>query len=102
VTDLSGIMELTEYQSDSKMTTNSWGIPEVLDVASEESVPEVMIVPMLGGDFRGFRMGYGKGYYDRFLEGKELIKIGLCPSTCLIDEIPNDSFDVKMNYIITE
>ena len=102
ITDQPGIMEFTKYEPESILTTNSWGIPEVLDVEPVEFTAEMIIIPMLGGDFRGYRMGYGKGYYDRFLEGKELIKIGLCPSSCLINIIPTDSYDVKMNYIITE
>src|SRR5690606_28242578 len=97
-----GIMEMTYLNSNSKLSLNSWGISENLDAEATTETPEVIIVPMLGGDIHGYRIGYGKGFYDRYLSGKKLIKVGLCPSTCVIHEIPMDNFDVKMNYIITE
>ena len=47
-------------------------------------------------------MGFGKGYYDRFLENTNAVKIGLCYDFQLLDNIPKESHDIPMNYIITE
>lgn len=102
VTQEEGVMDFTVINSDSKLILNSWGIPENIDDDATFDTPDVIIVPMLGGDTHGYRIGYGKGYYDRYLSGKKMIKIGLCPSTCVLHELPSDKLDVKLNYIITE
>lgn len=60
------------------------------------------IVPGLSFDRFGRRMGFGKGYYDRFLEGFSGITVGLCYECCLSDEIPYEEHDAVMDYVITE
>jgi 5-formyltetrahydrofolate cyclo-ligase len=58
---------------------------------------------MLGFDQRGHRLGYGAGYYDRFLSANpHLLKIGLAFSCLEAAEIPVDENDVSMDLIITE
>jgi len=63
----------------------------------------IIIVPgsVFGRD--GYRMGYGRGFYDRFLKRyKNLYKIGICFNIQLLDTCPHDENDVMMNEIITE
>ncbi|MBE6688038.1 MAG: 5-formyltetrahydrofolate cyclo-ligase [Ruminococcaceae bacterium] len=62
----------------------------------------VCIVPALAFDRRGYRIGYGKGYYDRFLRDFRGTKIGLCYSDFLLDTIPVGKYDSKVDMIITE
>jgi 5-formyltetrahydrofolate cyclo-ligase len=62
----------------------------------------VCIVPCLSYDSSGYRMGYGKGYYDRFLPSFEGTKIGLCYSEFKADNLPKGKYDVKLDVIITE
>ncbi len=60
---------------------------------------------MVAFDKKLNRLGYGGGYYDRFLEKYEkkgIIKIGLAIACQEIKKIPSNSFDKKMNYILTE
>ncbi len=64
--------------------------------------PNWVLVPGLGFDLSGARIGRGKGYYDRFLEDKAIMKIGLAWSGQLIDKIPVESHDSYMDLIITE
>ncbi|WP_062061304.1 5-formyltetrahydrofolate cyclo-ligase [Aquimarina longa] len=59
---------------------NSWGIPEPVDgIPISENMIEVVFVPLLAFDQQGNRVGYGKGFYDKFLEkcNPETLKIGL-------------------------
>lgn len=49
-----------------------------------------------------YRLGYGKGYYDRFIKENHLYQIGLCYQACLLDEIPHDYYDQKVDEIITD
>ncbi|HRE56752.1 MAG TPA: 5-formyltetrahydrofolate cyclo-ligase [Candidatus Kapabacteria bacterium] len=63
---------------------------------------DCIIIPMLGFDSQCMRLGYGKGYYDKFLPETKGIKIGLAFSCQYYDYIPADSHDIPMNCIITE
>ncbi len=60
------------------------------------------IVPALSYDLSGYRLGYGKGFYDRFLSNYCGKKIGLCYQNCITDKLCNDEFDVPVDFIITE
>jgi 5-formyltetrahydrofolate cyclo-ligase len=62
----------------------------------------VCIIPALMFDKEGFRLGYGKGYYDRFLSDYKGLKIGLCYQNCLVDKLPHGFFDVAVDIIVTE
>ena len=62
----------------------------------------LIIVPGICFDQRGNRLGFGKGYYDRFLTNMKTTKIGICYKEQLLDSIPIDSNDVKMDLIITD
>lgn len=64
---------------------------------------DIIIIPGVGFDRNGNRLGYGKGYYDRFLPlCKKALKIGLCFSEQLIDEIQTEPHDQKVDLIITD
>ncbi len=91
------------YEGETKMVTNRWGIEEP---ASEDPFPleslDAVIVPALGVDVQGNRLGYGKGFYDEFLAQCDCPFI--CPvySRCLLDNIPAMSHDIPVDIIVTE
>ena len=63
----------------------------------------ICIVPGLTFDLNGYRLGYGGGYYDRFLcENNRLITVGLCYQNNLTDKLIINQYDMPVNYIITE
>ena len=62
----------------------------------------VCIVPGFSFDRDGYRLGFGKGYYDRFLSGYSGVKIGLCYHRCLAYRLPRGRYDVPVDYLITE
>jgi 5-formyltetrahydrofolate cyclo-ligase len=64
--------------------------------------PEWIFVPGVGFDLSGARLGRGKGFYDRYLEESEALRIGLAWSGQVLDKIPSESHDCQMDYIITE
>ena len=98
-------MTFRNYTSDSSLVTNSYGILEPSQVA-EEVTPSIIIVPLVAFSFGGYRLGYGGGYYDRYIEknldNKNLIKIGLGFSFQKYDELPNENHDQKLDWILTE
>ena len=62
----------------------------------------VCVIPCLSYDSGGYRMGYGKGYYDRFLPTFEGTKIGLSYSEFKSDKLPRGKYDIKLDVIITD
>ena len=62
----------------------------------------VCLVPALSFDGRGMRLGYGMGYYDRFLQGFDGISIGIGFSDLLVEELPTADTDIPVSKIITE
>lgn len=82
---------------------NKWGVLEpVAGAMAEPGEFDLVIVPMVGGDYSKNRIGYGKGFYDRFLSGSTGTRIGLLFESCLVESIPTEEFDIKMDKIITE
>ncbi len=62
----------------------------------------VCIVPGLAFDRSGNRIGYGKGYYDRFLTSYRGTTIGLIYDCCLEDDVPHERYDRKVDIVVTE
>ena len=61
-----------------------------------------MLIPTVGVSTSGIRLGYGKGYYDRFLSSTNAVKISLTYSKQIVKSIPSESHDIKIDWIITE
>jgi len=70
----------------------------------EPSSIDLVLVPGAGFDKRGYRIGYGGGYYDTFFTtlNKDAIKIGLAFQMQIMDKVPNEDHDIPVNFIITE
>jgi 5-formyltetrahydrofolate cyclo-ligase len=56
----------------------------------------------LSFDTKGYRLGFGKGYYDRFLSGFEGTCVGICYENCMRESLPTDKFDICVDHLITE
>jgi 5-formyltetrahydrofolate cyclo-ligase len=86
------------------LTSNAFGIPEPIagNAVNAEEI-DLMIVPLLAFDRRGYRAGYGKGFYDRFMAqckpGTRFIGLSFFEPVEAIDDI--DQYDMKMNECIT-
>jgi len=87
-----------------ELTPNKWGVPEpVKERQVNPGELSLVIVPMVGADFKKNRLGYGMGYYDRFLKITEAYRIGLCLNCTLSwSTLPTNKFDQPMDNIITE
>ena len=99
--------ELESYVFNEKnLIENSWGILEPTGENQEKILSEqidLVIIPLLIFDKNGNRVGYGKGFYDRFLQQckPETLKIGLCLEEP-VEEIEDvNKFDVKINFCLT-
>lgn len=87
-----------------KLKLNKWGIPEPEDgIVIKEKQLDVVFIPLLAFDTKGNRVGYGKGFYDRFLKKcrPNIIKIGLSFFEAEREIIDIESTDVPLNYCVT-
>jgi 5-formyltetrahydrofolate cyclo-ligase len=97
-------MEHVLYESDTNFELNGYGIPEPQggELVNEEEI-ELAFIPLLAFDEDGNRVGYGKGYYDRFLSkcSPDIIKIGIShfPPVDKIEDL--GLFDKKLDFCIT-
>lgn len=93
---------MTKYTS-LNLTKNKYGILE-----PENAVPvfpkknDIIIIPALAADNNFNRLGYGGGYYDRYLRNNEGLKVVLIPQVLFISKLPKDIYDVPVDIIITE
>ena len=62
---------------------------------------DVAIIPLLACDKKMNRLGYGKGYYDKFLKENECIKVGICYDFQVVESLTPNAWDVPLDYIIT-
>jgi 5-formyltetrahydrofolate cyclo-ligase len=63
---------------------------------------DVILVPAVAMTRTGQRLGYGKGFYDRFLRGKNLTTIALTYSNLLVKNIPSSDGDISIRWVVTE
>ena len=86
-----------------KLKRGAYGIPEPVScVKADINDIDAALIPGVAFDAMGGRMGFGKGYYDRFLERFSGTKIGICYDFQIFDRIPVLPHDVSMDIIITE
>lgn len=81
-----------------------WGIQEPLPSA-EPLEPDVLLVPLLVFDARGYRLGYGGGFYDRTIAGlrarKTVTAIGLAFDEQRVDDVPHTTEDQRLDWVLT-
>lgn len=96
-------LEHRRYHGPSSLERNRWGIPE--PVNTERVPPEaldVVLVPALGADRTGHRIGHGTGYYDAFLASIACSRIALVYQDCLVPSLPSVDHDVPVTTVVTE
>ena len=77
--------------------------PDMTDEYTEADGRALMIVPGLGFSDTGYRIGYGKGFYDRYLsEHSVAVAVGIAFKEQVYEEIPHEEYDVKMDLIVTD
>jgi len=97
-------MVFCPYKFGDNLKKNQYHIAEPMTLQYLHNDFDIMILPALMADKNGFRLGYGKGYYDRFLNETNFrgIKIILIPDELCIETLPVDKYDISADYIITQ
>jgi 5-formyltetrahydrofolate cyclo-ligase len=96
--------ELSWHVYPSPVSKNQYGIPEPLADSPlfDPSEADLCLVPLLAWDRRGYRLGYGGGFYDRFLAGYPLETVGIAHRAFGVDVLPFDpAWDIPLKAICT-
>ena len=88
------------------LIVNRFGMLEP-EPSKKTLVPDVALIPLLAYDSKNYRLGYGGGYYDKFLnkylkKNKNILTIGVAFSFQKYKKLPISKYDVQMQYILTE
>ena len=95
-------MNFVEWQYLDPLRVNEFGMLEPC-LKKKSLVPDLMLVPLLAFDGNNNRLGYGKGFYDKFLKNKKNITtIGIAFSFQKYNKLPVSNLDIKLDYILTE
>ena len=105
VTDKNNVMNFFSWKKNDVLFVNRFGILE--PAKSQAIVPDVMLVPMLAFDKNKYRLGYGRGFYDRYLNKylkkfNNILTVGVAFSFQRHHKLPINQNDVKLDFIITE
>ncbi len=102
-------MEYHVVKSIDELGSGAYGIREPQDSApvwhAAEALAEdhpVCLVPGLVFDRAGYRVGYGKGYYDRYLNTFPGVRVGIVYADCVLGEIPRGRFDLAVDVLVTD
>ena len=95
-----------KYDLETKLIPGKFGIMEPSEI-NKELLPEIILTPCLAFDKNGFRLGYGGGYYDKtfaYLRNQKhkFISVAVAFDGQKVNEVAHNSFDQKINYILTE
>ncbi|MFI3324729.1 MAG: 5-formyltetrahydrofolate cyclo-ligase [Clostridia bacterium] len=97
-------MIFCKVESLNQLKKSKYGIFEPIDnmkVLQKLENP-ICLVPGLGFDLNGYRIGYGKAYYDTFLRKNKVKSVGVCYSEQIVNEIPKEKHDKQLEFLITD
>jgi len=97
----SSLMSHYSFKDKQDLVNNHYHIPEPQNSEPFKGIPDMVIVPLLAFDIKGFRVGYGKGFYDRFLQNIQTQKIGLSFFDALAEINDVHLNDIKLDKCIT-
>ena len=97
-------MEVRLYDPGKPLIEVGFGISEPGEdcpILNKEDI-DLILVPAVCYDRRGYRLGFGGGYYDRWLERFDGFRVGLCRRAVLQDRVPTEAHDSRVDLLITE
>ena len=101
--DEPGIMTARRVRSMKELVPGAYGLLEPA-IDSEIMPPaciDLVLAPGVAFDLDGGRLGQGGGYYDRFLERTQALRVGVCHDFALLDHVPQEAHDLLMDFILT-
>ena len=97
-------MDFIQWSSNDPLVINKFGIPEPSN--DKIKFPDILLVPLLSFDAKLNRVGYGGGFYDRYIHRikrkKKPLLVGLAYSFQKVKSIPINKYDKKLDFVVTE
>ena len=97
-------MDFFKWSFGNPLIINKYGIPE--PISNKIRYPDILLVPLVAFDNQLNRIGYGGGFYDRYIKKikrkKKITTIGLAFSFQKVKKIETNKFDIKLDFIVTE
>ena len=97
-------MDFFNWSSNDPLIINKYGIPE--PISNKVRFPNILLVPVVAFDDKMNRVGYGGGYYDRYIKKIKkkfkIITIGLAYSYQRVNKILTNKHDMRLDFIITD
>ena len=97
-------MDYFNWSTRDPLNINKYGIPE--PISNKVQYPDILLVPLVAYDRNLNRIGYGGGFYDRYINKikkyKKIVTIGLAYSFQMVKKISTNKYDIKLDFIITE
>lgn len=103
--DKNGNMEFFLINSLDELKEDSFGLLEPDEntaVMLEDYRNSLCVLPGFAFDTYGYRIGFGKGFYDRFLQKYKGVRVGVCYNSCMTTTLPHGRFDVSADYVVTQ
>ncbi len=95
-------MDFFEWSTNDPLVINRFGIPE--PISKKIKYPDILLVPVVAFDNHLNRIGYGGGFYDRYIKKvrkkKKVVTIGFAYSFQKVKKIPTNIYDIKLDFII--
>jgi 5-formyltetrahydrofolate cyclo-ligase len=96
-------IKMAQIQGMDDLEPNNWGILEPRDKQFVSVEPDICVVPLLAADQQKHRVGYGAGYYDRYLSSlSNSITIGIVYQCFIFEKLPSEIHDIPLNIIVTD
>lgn len=94
-------MAACPYRAGDRLLRNTHGIEEPITPPYEGKI-DVILLPLLAVDVHGYRLGYGGGFYDRFLKKSGALKVAYCFEEQVVEEVPKEEHDEKLDVLVTD
>lgn len=94
-------LEICLYKNGDKLCTSCFNVLEPITKGVCGEILDIIILPALMADKHNYRLGYGKGFYDRFISKTNAITILPIPKELIVEKLPTEPHDKKVDIIIT-
>lgn len=98
-----GIMQAFQIQSFDDLKPGNYGILEPKEYCKyvQPTDIDLAIIPCLSCNSKGYRIGYGGGFYDRYIHNETFIKLAICYEKLICEDIPTDNWDEMVDILIS-